>query len=80
MPVVIVGSVARLVVGAKEVCIGGASTGQGMAPQADLGNFARARRLLQTDSVEKLEWRSLGHICRGGQTIPWAAIVDPGSI
>jgi hypothetical protein len=42
-----------------------------------------AERLLSLDSVGKLEWRSLGHICRicrGGQTIPWAAIVDPGSI
>jgi len=36
--------------------------------------------LVVADSVEKLEWRSLGHIRRGGQTIPWAAIVDPGSI
>src|SRR5688572_20589425 len=32
------------------------------------------------DSIEKLERRSLGHICSGGQTIPWTANVDPGSI
>jgi hypothetical protein len=49
VPVVIVGWAARLIVGANVVCIGGASTGQGMAPQADIRDVARARRLRQTD-------------------------------
>jgi hypothetical protein len=46
--VVIVGWAARRIVGAKAVCIGGASIGQGMAPQAYI-RMSRAERLLQTD-------------------------------